>query len=119
VTSLTDISDGLYRELKNLCDMTSTSVMIENLPVTLPFKEACQKLNQDPFITSLQGGEEYSLLWTVKPDFLQDFLKKYQIQFKKKPFLIGRVQSNKSKRQIVYENQDLIESIKPFEHFES
>ncbi len=119
VTSLTDISDGLHRELENLCRMNDSSVMVESVPLSSLFIEACKTLNLDPEVTALQGGEEYGLLWTVEPDFLQEFLTKYHMKFKTKPFVLGRVGDKKSKRRIVYENQSLIESIKPFEHFTS
>ncbi len=120
VTSLTDISDGLHRELTNMCKLNDCSVMVESLPpLGADFLNSCSELGLNAEITALQGGEEYGLLWTVRPDFLQEFLTKYRIKFKTKPYLLGRIESNTAKKKISYENQDLIESIKPFEHFTS
>lgn len=117
VTSLTDISDGLYREIQNLCMLNDCSVIVETVPTSFVFKEACEEIGLNPEVTALQGGEEYGLLWTVQPDYLQEFLKFYQMKFKTKPHVLGRVGSQGAKKKISYENQSLIELIKPFEHF--
>lgn len=119
VTSLTDISDGLHKELQNLCKMNACSVMVESIPLTPAFKESCEELGLDPEVTALQGGEDYGLLWTVEPSHLQEFLKRYYMKFKTQPYVMGRVGGDVFKKQISYENQSLIESIKPFEHFTS
>ncbi len=119
VTSLTDISDGLYKELSNMCGLSGCSLKLESLFLERAFKEACEEMNLNPEVIAIQGGEEYGLLWTVKPDCLQDFLKRYRMRFKTKPYLLGRVEAKSLKKKISYENQDLMESITPFEHFTS
>ncbi len=119
VTSLTDISDGLYKELSNMCRLSDCSVRIESLFMERVFKESCKEMDLNPEVIAMQGGEEYGFLWTLKPECLYDFLKKYRIKFKVKPYLLGRVEAKSLKGAIAYENQDLIESIIPFKHFTS
>jgi len=122
VSSVTDISDGLFKELTNMCKMKNLKVLLEYLPIEANFAKACENLKLDSAKTALEGGEEYELLWTVKPDALTDFLKHYQMKYKKTAHVIGRVGGDLSdgqKNGVYYENQDLIESIKPFEHFTS
>lgn len=122
VTSLTDISDGLYKELTNMCNMKQSKVFLEDLPMESDFTKACEKLNLDPQKIALEGGEEYELLWTLKPEALQDFLTQFQMRFKRQPLVLGRVGGSvidSALAKIIYENQSLIESIKPFEHFTS
>lgn len=122
VSSLTDISDGLYKELVNMCKMKGLKILLEFIPMDGDFSRACEALKLDPKKIALEGGEEYELLWTVKPDALTEFLKKYQMKYKKTAHVLGRVGGsllNGSKHKVFYENQDLIESINPFEHFTS
>lgn len=122
VTSLTDISDGLYKELTHMCEIKNSKVLLEDLPIDSEFIKACEKISLDPQKIALEGGEEYELLWTVKPEALPNFLTQYQMRFKKKPLVLGRVGGrviDSALAKIVYENQSLIESIKPFEHFTS
>jgi len=122
VTSVTDISDGLFKELKNMTKMKNLKVLLESVPLDSNFIKACSSINVDPLRTALEGGEEYELLWTVQPDKLMDFLTRYQMKFKKTAQVLGRIGGELqggSSKSLIYENQALIESIKPFEHFTS
>jgi len=122
VTSLTDISDGLFKELSNMSKMKSVKVLLESIPMDAAFVQACSDLKVDPQKTALEGGEEYQLLWTVKPETLSEFLQKYQMRYKKTAHVLGRVGGElvkSSSSGLIYENQSLIESIRPFEHFTS
>lgn len=67
VHCMMDISDGLFIDLKRLCDASKTAAKlnIENLLFTRKFKLACKKLNIDPVKTILTGGEDYGLLFTI------------------------------------------------------
>ena len=121
VTTLTDISDGLFKELSHLSFNQQAQIELSEIPTNKEFTKACQTLSLESEKIFLKGGEDYSLMWTLKTEVLNDFLKAYQIKFKKRPYILGRVRSiNNSKpmaHPLVYENQKLIESIKPFEHF--
>jgi thiamine-monophosphate kinase len=122
VTSITDISDGLYKELSNMCRMKSLKVLLESVNFDSDFDRTCKGLSLEPLRVALEGGEEYELLWTVKPENLTNFLTKYQMKHKKTAQVLGRIGGalpNEFKNGVFYENQDLIESIKPFEHFTS
>jgi len=122
VSSVTDISDGLFKELSNMCRMKNLKVLLESVHLESDFSKTCVNMNLEPLRIALEGGEEYELLWTVKPDRLTDFLKKYQMKYKKTAQVLGRIGGalpNNCKNGVLYENQDLIESIRPFEHFTS
>lgn len=121
VTSLTDISDGLFKELSHLSLNHKAQIELSEIPSNKDFRRACKELSLDPEETFLKGGEDYSLMWTLKTEALNDFLKAYQIKFKRRPYILGRLRSvNNSKpidKPLVYENQKLLDSVKPFEHF--
>lgn len=119
VRSITDISDGLVKELQNIGAFKNVKIFLDELTFKSDFLEACKELKLSPEKVALKGGEEYSLLWTVQPDKLQAFLTHYQMKFKKRPLVLGRIGSYVRGPKIVYENQSLIDSIRPFEHFSS
>lgn len=120
VTTLTDISDGLFKELTHLSLNHKAQIELSEIPMNKDFLLACKNLSFDPEEIFLKGGEDYSLMWTLKTEALNDFLKSYQIKFKKRPYILGRVRSINNKEPIdkplLYERQSLIEIIKPFEH---
>ena len=122
VTTLTDISDGLLKELTQMSNNHKAQIELSELPLRQNFIEACKALNLEPEKVFLKGGEDYCLLWTLRTEALNEFLKAYQIKFKKRPFILGRVRSVNNegviKTPLVYENQKLLESIESFEHFE-
>lgn len=78
VTSMMDISDGLYIDLQKLCKASKVSAQIEvdNLKATEDFINSCNMLNLDPLSTQLMGGEDYGLLITIKPNQYNIALKK-------------------------------------------
>lgn len=69
-TAMIDISDGLSSDLFHLCEESGVGADIEaaRLPVDPLIMEA-GKVNtaQDAFALALHGGEDYELLFTVRP----------------------------------------------------
>ena len=77
-TAMMDISDGLYIDLKKLCiaSKVSAQINLENLEHNEDFAKACKLLGSDPVSVQLMGGEDYGLLFTVKPEeYTNDFKK--------------------------------------------
>jgi thiamine-monophosphate kinase len=70
VTAMMDISDGLFVDLKRLCEASKVAaeINLNYLSITEEFKMACQHLKLDPLSTQVSGGEDYSLLLCVKSD---------------------------------------------------
>jgi thiamine-monophosphate kinase len=72
-SAMMDISDGLSTDLGRLCKASRVGARIEsqNLPcVTIPSNaaRALKKLKFDPLEMALHGGDDYELLFTVRPD---------------------------------------------------
>ncbi|GAB3941845.1 thiamine-phosphate kinase [Spirosoma harenae] len=68
-TAMIDISDGLASELLHLCHQSGTGAIIfdENLPIDDQTHLAADEFKISPVTAALNGGEDYELLFTVRP----------------------------------------------------
>ncbi len=73
-TSMIDISDGLASEIMHLCKQSGIGMVVfeEKIPIDDTALETAQELNLDTTTCALHGGEDYELLFTMRP---QDFEK--------------------------------------------
>ncbi|HEX6043009.1 MAG TPA: thiamine-phosphate kinase [Pyrinomonadaceae bacterium] len=69
-TSMIDISDGLSSDLNHLCEASGVGALIESslLPIDRQVTDLCGRRALDPLQLALHGGEDFELLFTVKPD---------------------------------------------------
>lgn len=69
VTSMIDISDGLFIDLLRLCDESKVGARIftENIPLSAQMRKAAASLGIDPLALAISGGEDYELLFTSPP----------------------------------------------------
>ena len=67
VTSVIDSSDGLVRSLYELSRCSNVGFEITNIPISSQVKTFSKKYDIDPIPLALFGGEEYELIFTVKP----------------------------------------------------
>jgi thiamine-monophosphate kinase len=65
-----DVSDGLLQDLGHICERSQlgAELQLEHIPLSDPIKELASANEVDPYSWALRGGEDYSLLFTVKPD---------------------------------------------------
>jgi thiamine-monophosphate kinase len=68
-TAMIDVSDGLASELLHLCHQSKLGAIIfdENLPIDDQTYMAADEFNISPITAALNGGEDYELLFTVRP----------------------------------------------------
>ncbi|GAB3910976.1 thiamine-phosphate kinase [Larkinella knui] len=68
-TAMIDVSDGLASELLHICTQSKTGAVIfdENIPIDDVTYLVATELNVSPITAALNGGEDYELLFTVRP----------------------------------------------------
>jgi thiamine-monophosphate kinase len=67
-----DISDGLSSDLAHLCEESRAGALIDSsaLPIDRDVSLLCGRRALDPLMLALHGGEDFELLFTVRPDDL-------------------------------------------------
>ena len=113
-----DISDGLYIDLKRLCEASSVAgvINLEKLEHDNSFSSACTSLELDPIRTMLVGGEDYGLLFTTRPEFLEHLTHGFLNTFGYKVKCIGTITSGSSVS--FKKNDEFIDlHLQPFTHF--
>ena len=82
-TSMIDISDGLSTEINHLSSASGLSFHIveDQIPISDNTKSTCEEFKIDTSIASLNGGEDYELLFTTSKKNLKKFnnLTTYQL----------------------------------------
>lgn len=69
-TGMIDLSDGLSSDINHLCAASNVGALIDAslLPIDERVVELCGRRALDPLQLALHGGEDFELLFTVKPD---------------------------------------------------
>lgn len=69
-TSMMDISDGLSSEILHICKQSGLGCLLyeEKIPIADETRKAAYKFELDPTACALSGGEDYELLFTVRPE---------------------------------------------------
>lgn len=62
-----DVSDGLAKDLRRLCQESGVGaeIIAEELPLPDRFSDLCREIGADPLYLALGGGEDYVLLFTL------------------------------------------------------
>ncbi|MFK7982880.1 MAG: thiamine-phosphate kinase [Saprospiraceae bacterium] len=86
-TSMIDVSDGLASELFHLCTQSKVGAFIEEKGVPIHDDTQLQalKFKLDPITCALSGGEDYELLFTIKPSDID------KVKFLPDLYIIGDV----------------------------
>jgi thiamine-monophosphate kinase len=65
-----DISDGLSSDLGHLCGESNVGALIQSasIPADPNVIKLCGRRALDPLALALHGGEDFELLFTVRPD---------------------------------------------------
>jgi thiamine-monophosphate kinase len=68
-TAMIDISDGLSSDLSHLCRESNVGAIIDasRIPIDPPVINVCGRRALDPLLLALHGGEDFELLFTVRP----------------------------------------------------
>ena len=120
VTSMIDVSDGLTQDLGHLCtkDKLGANLYEDKLPISNALNSACMQKIHTSTKWVLQGGEDYELLFTIKPEDV----KKLKSLFLKADTVIshiGEITRHPNKITLIKRNGNRV-SLKPetgFNHF--
>ena len=68
-TAMIDLSDGLSSDLAHLCRESRTGALLKasRLPINPSVTRVCGRRALDPLALSLHGGEDFELLFTIRP----------------------------------------------------
>ncbi|MEM2907201.1 MAG: AIR synthase-related protein, partial [Candidatus Odinarchaeota archaeon] len=75
VTASIDSSDGLLESLQELAKVNNIGFIIEELPVCGDVKRFAEMFGYDLLDLVFRGGEEYELVLTLRPGYLDEALK--------------------------------------------
>ena len=118
VTSLMDVSDGLYLDLKRLCQFSKVAaqVNLDFLKITNEYASKCKNLSIDPLLSKLEGGEDYSLLLTIKNNSYKKISSAFHKNFSYKLKVLGKITEGKS---INFVQKGITKNlnVKSFSHF--
>jgi thiamine-monophosphate kinase len=69
-TSMIDISDGLASEIFHLCSQSQVGCELyeDKIPIDPQTFERAREFGLDPTVCALSGGEDYELLFTIRPE---------------------------------------------------
>jgi thiamine-monophosphate kinase len=69
-SAMIDISDGLSSDIAHLCEESNAGALIDasSLPIDRDVSTLCGRRALDPLMLALHGGEDFELLFTVRPD---------------------------------------------------
>jgi len=69
-TSMMDVSDGLSSEVLHICKQSNCGAIVyeDKLPIHDDARQFAYKLELDPTMCALNGGEDYELLFTMKQE---------------------------------------------------
>lgn len=118
ITSMMDLSDGLYVDLKRLCEASSVAgrINLEALTPSTRFKQACDAFNLDATTTQLTGGEDYGLMISVSPKAYETIAYEFKQAFNYELICIGNVLDGAG-IQIMQNNKPIHLDLNLFSHF--
>lgn len=93
INSMTDISDGLHRDLLNICSKSQVGAIID--PSSLP-KSSVLYQERNALAYQVAFGEDYELLFTATPN-MEDFIRKRGAQYRCPVHKIGKIISDSSR----------------------
>jgi thiamine-monophosphate kinase len=69
-SALIDVSDGLSSDLAHLCKESGVGSLVESseIPIDSFVAELCGRRALDPLMLALHGGEDFELLFAVRPE---------------------------------------------------
>ncbi|MFQ5677227.1 MAG: thiamine-phosphate kinase [bacterium] len=120
ITAMIDVSDGLAQDLSHICRASGTGAILweESLPKSSAFEKICFLNSIAPRKLVLTGGEDYELLFTLKPESVKYLTGRFK-KIGKDLTLIGEITRNRGKTILVKKNgrREVLRKLMGFNHF--
>lgn len=93
VTAAIDVSDGLSSDLGHICTASRTGARVHasSLRISPALEAFCGQYGFDAVEWALSGGEDYALLFTVRPQGLSALKREYERKFDGPIAVIGEI----------------------------
>jgi len=117
-TAMIDISDSLSSDIAHLCEESNAGALIDSssLPIDPSVIQLCGRRALDPLMLALHGGEDFELLFTVRPADVVRLPKRVDgVEISR----IGEVTDQPGKIRIAEKNRVWDLPRRGFEHFSS
>ncbi len=111
-SAMIDCSDGLSVDLNNICQASGVGAELD--PLRIPLSRALKAFRKDPLSLALHGGEDFQLIFTVRPSALPR-LDPLRTRFRLTD--IGRVVAEKGIWTVDARGRRKVLEIKGYEHF--
>jgi thiamine-monophosphate kinase len=111
-TALIDCSDGLSVDLNHICEASGTGAEIDLEKI--PLSPAMLSFQKKPLPLALHGGEDYQLIFTIKP---RDLARIGPLRSEYRLRDVGRITREKGIRTVDALGRRKVLAIKGFEHF--
>ncbi len=91
-----DVSDGPATDVAHICAQSSVKAVIYEraVPISRASKRIAAFLGIDSLDAALRGGEDFELIWTARPEYMQQ-ISKIAAKTCSKAFAIGRIEEGK------------------------
>ncbi len=116
VTSMIDLSDGLYKDIGEICSASGVGarINVHRLPISDATRRVCGHLKLDQVSLAVSGGEDYELLFTFPEENLAGMKDLLKEQFT----VIGKIVSQEEGFKVVdSQGKETQLTRKGFDHF--
>lgn len=119
VTSCIDISDGVLGDAKHIAEQSKVAVeiKIEDLPVAREAMLVSERIGKDCRIFSLTGGEDFELMFTLKPEAVSRVFPALEDATGAAPRVIGKIREGQGEVRVLERGSEMCLSVDGFRHF--
>ena len=118
-TAMIDVSDGLSGDLTRLCESSAVgaTINVAQLPISDALRTYAYHVGEEAYEIALQGGEDYELLFAVRPESLL-LIKRWNARHLLDATHIGTITPRQQKLQMITPAGAIRPvTIRSFEHF--
>jgi thiamine-monophosphate kinase len=119
VRAMIDISDGISSDLRHILRASGVgaSLGLENIPVSPQMQRLSEKYGWDPLELALNGGEDYSLLFTVASEEFTRVSAAFEETFNRPMIAIGKTDGRPGELRLFLKGKAVQSCGSGFHHF--